>query len=373
MIPKRHPKILISILSVFLIISVLLVGFVSCTTTTTTITTTTTTSPTTASATTPITPTVAPIELIVNDHNPPESTVAKAWDDWAAWVEDKSEGRLKVTIIKGGALFTGDEAYQAVLNGSCDIAHYVVDSQQGFLLNLVFALPFMGWPEQHVEAAYQTLLDEFPEMRAEWEGVTILSFMIMPGTHIHTKDKVVVTPDDIKGMKVMGAEAMTIKAVDTAGATAADIPITEMTPSLQTGLVAGVINHFPVCGIFGALDLLKCHTVFGGGINFTPMYAIMNTAKFNSLPADLQQVLVDSGAVWLQKHTEWDNKSMDFAMDMTEGHTFTMLTDEEISVWYNLVKAPIHDKWIADCEAAGLPGQEVYDRARVLAESWTVD
>jgi TRAP-type C4-dicarboxylate transport system substrate-binding protein len=310
------------------------------------------------------------ITVTVNDHNPSESTVAKAWDDWGAWVEQESGGRLDISIIHGGALFANDaEAYQGTKDGACDMAHYVVDSEQGFLLSLVMALPFMGWPEQHVEDAYWTLMDEFPEMAAEWDDVMILSIMMMPPTQLHTIDKVVTTPEDVAGMRIIGAEAMTIKALDVAGATVADVPIPEMTTSLMTGLADGIINHFPVCGIFGALDVLQCHTVFGdGGINMTPMFVIVNRDFFNGLDDDLQDVLLDSGEKWLEFQTSWDNISMDNAMAMVEGHTITNLTPDQIAVWRDLVKAEIHDEWIADCEAAGLPGQEVYERALELTQ-----
>jgi TRAP-type C4-dicarboxylate transport system substrate-binding protein len=331
-------------------------------------TATPTTQPT-ATPTTQPTETAKPITVTVNDHNPAESTVAKAWDDWGAWVEQQSGGRLDINIIHGGALLANDaEAWQGTKDGVCDIAHYVVDSEQGFQLSLVMALPFMGWKEQHVEDAYWTLMNEFPAMANEWSDVKILSAMMMPPTQLHTIDKVVVTPNDIKGMRFIGAEAMTIKALAVAGATVADVPIPEMTTSLMTGLADGVINHFPVCGIFGALDVLKCHTVFGdGGINMTPMFAIMNKNFFNGLPADLQQVLIDSGPKWLEFQTSWDKISMDNAMTMCEGHTFTNLTPEEITVWRDLVKEPIHDEWIAQSEAVGLPGQAVYERAVELA------
>jgi TRAP-type C4-dicarboxylate transport system substrate-binding protein len=310
-----------------------------------------------------------PITVTVNDHNPAESTVAKAWDDWGAWVEEQSNGLLDINIIHGGALLANDaEAYQGTIDGVCDMAHYVIDSEQGFQLSLVMALPFMGWPEQHVEASFQTLMDEFPEMGAEWnDNLMVLTFMMMPPTQLHTIDKVVVTPADVAGLRIIGAEAMTIKALDVAGATVADVPIPEMTTSLMTGLADGVINHFPVCGIFGALDVLKCHTIFGdGGINMTPMFVIMNKDFFNGLPSSLQQVLLDSGPKWLEFQSSWDNISMDNAMAMCEGHTMTYLTPAQIAVWRDLVKASIHDEWIADCEAAGLPGQEVYDRALEL-------
>jgi C4-dicarboxylate-binding protein DctP len=312
------------------------------------------------------------ITVTVNDHNPAESGPAVSWDQWAEWVEEASNGRLDIEVIHGGALLANDaEAYQGTIDGVCDIAHYVIDSEQGFQLSIIMGLPFMGWPEQHVEAAYQQLIDEFPEMSAEWnDNVMVLSTMMMPPTQLHTIEEVVVTPADVAGLRIIGAEAMTIKALDVAGATVADVPIPEMTTSLMTGLADGVINHFPVCGIFGALDVLKCHTVFGdGGINMTPMFAIMNKDFFNGLPSDMQQVILDSGQKWLEIQAANDKLSMESAMSMCTEHTFTNLTPEQIGVWRDLVKAAIHDEWIADCEAAGLPGQDVYDRAFEIIDS----
>jgi hypothetical protein len=49
-------------------------------------------------------------------------------------------------------------------------------------------------------------------------------------------------------------------------------------------------------------------------------------------------------------------------------HTFTELTPQEIKVWYDLVKKPIHDRWIAEAEAKGLPGRAVYNETlRLIA------
>lgn len=312
-----------------------------------------------------------PIELIVNDHNPAFTGPGQSIIYWANYVNEKSNGRLHLTVYSGGALLSGEEVYRGVQTGVADIGHYVVDSREGFALNLVMGLPFMGWPKQHVEDKYLALLDKFPEMKAEWKGVTILSVMMMPPTHIHTTDKVVKTPADIKGMKIMGAEYMLNATMQAAGATAVQLDIADMAPSLNTGLIEGVINHFPVLNVFGALEFLKYHTVFGeGGINMTPMYLIMNMDKLNSLPADLKQLVIDSGSVWFEKFSELDAADQVNAQTYVKenNHTMTYLTPEEIKVWYDLVKQPVHDAWIADCNAKGLPGQAVYDEALRLAK-----
>ena len=315
------------------------------------------------------------IKLVVNNHNPPFSGPGQSVIHWAEEVNKQSGGRLELTVYSGGALLSGEEVYRGVQSGVVDIGIYVVDSHDGFVLNLIMGLPFMGWPEQHETGKlYQKLLDSFKEMRAEWEGVTIISFMMMPPTHIHMAKKVVVTPDDLKGEKIMGAEYMLNASMEAAGATPVHLDIGDMAPSLQTGLIDGIMNHFPVLKVFGALELTKTHTVFGdGGISITPMFVIMNTKVFNSLPPDLQKLLKDTAnSVWYKTFRELDTADIVNSVKLCKdwGHTFTYLTPQQIKVWYDLVKGPVHDRWIQDAENKGLPAKKVYNKALKLIKDY---
>ncbi len=291
-----------------------------------------------------------------------------AIDHWAEYVEQQSGGALDLEVIHGAALFTGDEIYGQLEAGGCDGGVYVVDREDGFLLNLALTLPFLGFPKQHFEDAFYTLMQEYPEYAAEWEGVTIISVMIMPGTQFHTVDKVIKTPAEIQGVKMFCAEASLVEIVNAVGGVGVELPITDMAPSVQTGVVDGVFNHFPVCNVFGALDMMHCHTVFGGGINFTPMFLLMSTKSLNGLPSDLKDLIMKSGSVWCDKFSELDEADMENAIALCEQNndTFIELTPAQIAEWRDLIKADVIDSWIADCNAAGLPGQAVYDRVMEL-------
>jgi hypothetical protein len=93
------------------------------------------------------------------------------------------------------------------------------------------------------------------------------------------------------------------------------------------------------------------------------MGIVWNQDSWNKLPSDVQKTIRDAeryyrepfyaGDLGFQKMTMGNAKKM--------GHSFTYLTSEEIKVWYNLVKKPIHDKWIEAVEARGLPGKAVYN------------
>lgn len=314
------------------------------------------------------------IELTVNDHNPPPSTIAKSWDAWGKWVEDQSKGRLKVTIHHGGALLAEKDAYRGTKTGVVDMAHYVLDRREGFLLSTVTTLPFLGMPAQ-LEAGelWMELLKKYPAMAKEWDGVKIIGLFMMPPTHIHNKKKEVKTPADLKGMKIHGAEYALVQTMNAAGASPIQLDITEMYTGLERGILDGVMNHFPVCFIFKVLELMPYHTIFGdGGINMTPMFAIMNPKKFNSLSPDLQKILEDSGKVWTQEMARLDFPLQKTAVDFCKekGHKITYLTPDEVKVWYDLVKEPIHNQWMKEAEAKGLPAKALYNDTLSLIKKY---
>jgi TRAP-type C4-dicarboxylate transport system substrate-binding protein len=314
------------------------------------------------------------IELTINDHNPPPSTIAQSWDAWGRWIEGQSKGRIKVTIHHGGALLAEKEAYRGTKTGVVDMAHYVIDRREGFLLSTVTTLPFLGLPAQ-LEAGqlWMELMGKFPAMAKEWDGVKIIGLFMMPPSHIHNKKKAIQTPADLKGMKIHGAEYATVQVMHAAGASPVQLDITEMYTGLERGIIDGVANHFPVCFIFRVLELMPYHTIFGdGGINMTPMFAIMNPKKFNSLSPDLQKLLEDSGKVWTQEMAKLDFPLQKTAVDFCKGknHTITNLTPQQIQVWYDLVKQPIHDQWIKEAEAKGLPAQALYNETLGLIKKY---
>lgn len=304
------------------------------------------------------------IAINVNDHNPEPSGPAQAIAYWAKMANEMGTGKFKITVYHGGALLTGDEAYRGAQSGVVDAAHYVLDRRDGFLLNTVITLPFMGLPNQEKTGKiYAELIRKYPEVRGEFKGVIPLVFNMMPPTHVHTKKKVVRTPADLRGMKIHGAEYALIQVMGAAGATAVQLDIADMYIGLERGMLDGVINHFPVLFVFRVLELLPYHTIFGpGGVNMTPMGIVWNEKKWNSYPNDVKKILTDSIHFYVEKFYEMDYGMQDSTVKFCKenNHTFTELTDNEIAVWYNLVKKPIHDKWIEAAEAKELPGNKIY-------------
>lgn len=333
-----------------------------------------TTKPTTAPTSTPTAAPPQTFQFTFNDHNPPGMPVNDATVAYVKYIEEKSGGRIKINLVSGGALFSADEAWRQTQTGGCDAAVCALSKEYGVYLNDVVSLPFLGWPgRDETTKIYHALLDKFPEMRKEFGNVTYRTFGMMPPVQMHWRSKVVKTPADVKGVKSFCAEAIYADTYSALGGVPVNIDITEMYQAVEKGVVEGVVNHAPVCFVFGALELLKSHTYFGqGGISMAPVGMIWNNNSYNKLPDDLKKVVNEADELWYKTFME---KEVGFNA-MVEGkikewgHTMVVLTPSEIAQWRDMVKDAVINKWIKAANDKGLPGTAVYEEALKLAASY---
>jgi C4-dicarboxylate-binding protein DctP len=94
-------------------------------------------------------------------------------------------------------------------------------------------------------------------------------------------------------------------------------------------------------------------------VGFGPFFILMNTAKFNSLPADVQQqmmsVLGPDWTLWASRYTDNSNiKSKQLCKD--KGVEIITLSAEDRAKMVTLAK-PLWDDHIANMESKGLPGK----------------
>ena len=92
---------------------------------------------------------------------------------------------------------------------------------------------------------------------------------------------------------------------------------------------------------------------------------------WDKLPKQAQQAFMD-----LQPWVEQEDLQLNAQLIEQEranarkmGHPIIRLTPEQIELWTKAV-TPIHEKWIAETEAKGLPARAVYDEAKRLIDKY---
>lgn len=311
--------------------------------------------------------------MVFSSSNPPVVPIVQAALKWFEEVKAETGGKVEFKVITGGALLQEQEAFRGVQSGIADIATYILDERDGFILNGVVMLPFMNWPSR--EAAneiYAKLLEEFPALRAEWKGVKYFALSMMPPNHIHTKKKAVREIEDLKGLKIAitGKYAELIRAL---GAVPVEVPIQDWYHALERGIVDGCLNHFAVLKAFGLLEQVPYHTVFGpGGINMGVIGVIMNEKAWEQLPPEVQDAFLRTQRTYTRvlyeiEDTAYIDSAIQFCKE--KGHTFVELTPQQIEQWRARVREAVIEEWIKTCEDKGLPGRQVYEAAlKMIAE-----
>lgn len=89
------------------------------------------------------------------------------------------------------------------------------------------------------------------------------------------------------------------------GATGIGMPLSEVVPALDQGAIDGTISGLSVFVAFKMNDLLKVVTVTND--TFIISLAVVSKPWLDSLPADLQKIVIDSGAAIQAKTQAWES------------------------------------------------------------------
>ena len=97
------------------------------------------------------------------------------------------------------------------------------------------------------------------------------------------------------------------------GATGVGMPLSEVVPALDQGTIDGTISGLSVFVAFKMNDLLKVVTVTND--TFIISIAVVSKPWLDTLPPDLQKIVIDSGAAVQAKTQQWE---VDFTKKLEE-------------------------------------------------------
>jgi TRAP-type transport system periplasmic protein len=118
-----------------------------------------------------------------------------------------------------------------------------------------------------------------------------------------------------KKLRINGTE-MERQKMAKLGATGIGMPLSEVVPALDQGTIDGTISGLSVFVAFKMNDLLKVVTVTND--TFIISIAVVSKPWLDTLPADLQKIVIDSGAAVEAKTQQWE---MDFTKKLESDWT----------------------------------------------------
>ncbi len=185
------------------------------------------------------------IAVRVGHVNPPGDPSHDAWEFFKKTLEQKSNGRFAVSLYPAGQLGDERELIEQVKMGSVDL---VTVNSAPLSLHFpkfdVFVLPYLFRDEPHLQRFVdgpvgQKLAEEFEKTT----NIKLLAYWANGVRHMFLPKKAVVTPDDLRGVKVrvMNNEVY-IGLFNALGAMPTPMAYGEVYTALSTGVIDAAEN-----------------------------------------------------------------------------------------------------------------------------------
>lgn len=249
------------------------------------------------------------VELKLSHYVPPNHTIHKALEAWAAELAQRSAGRLTLKIYPAAQLGPVQRQFDLARSGQADLAVGLTGATPGrYPMTELTGLPFV-WPQagstsaitsrRLTELAPKYLGPEFPGVRILWMGVA-------PTISFFTARRAIANVADLQGLKLRFQGEQHAKVLRLLGAVPLQVPPGEVADGMGKGVIDGALFNFEAAESFG-LGAIARH-VAGPGFITATLGLVMNQARYESLPADLRQIIDDTTGPKAAEHVgqRWD-------------------------------------------------------------------
>jgi len=281
----------------------------------------------------------------------------------AELVSEKTNGEFTLNISYGG-LSKPRENLDNISIGAIEMAQFCAgyhpDKNR---LITVLELPFLGVSNLKEEVAVSNAVYANPAVAkemAQWNAKLLMTSP-MPQYNLVGTGKPPQSLKDFKGMRIRatGGIGEAFKAV---GAVPTSVTATEAYQAMASGVVDAVAFAQHAHLSYGTINEADWWTAnLNPGTVNCPV--VVNTDAYAAL-TDKERAALDSSVPEAMDHylanygkllDRWDEVLKE------KGVQKVMIPEAELAAFRAKAADPIREKWIADMQAQGLPGQELYD------------
>lgn len=173
--------------------------------------------------------------------------VHKAMEYLAERAYEKSNGKIQITVYPSQQLGTERECLELLQIGSLGMTKVSSSVLEGFSPNFkVFSLPYIFRDDDHKFKFFESDFGRELLTTTEKYWLRGLCYYDAGSRSFYTKNKPILHPDDLKGLKIRTQESPTsVKLVNALGGSATPISWGELYTALQQGVVDGAENNPP--------------------------------------------------------------------------------------------------------------------------------
>lgn len=278
-------------------------------------------------------------------------------------LEEKSKGRIKVTIHPGGALAPAPAHYENIVAGAFDIGWTLQGYTPGrFPLSAIVEMPFLWSSAQEATRVFWQLFEEMPALQNEYRDVKVLATWTHDLGQLYTTSKPVRTLEDLRGLKIRAPGPVQTSMLRALGAVPLNMPAGEVYDALERGVVDGLVIGLSAIKGFRLEQLVKHATL--AKFYVATMIVAMNQQTYKKLSSE-DRAMLDSltgrrmAMLGAKNYDDEADDGLD-ALKKVKASIY-QLTPAETEKWKQAT-SQMSKEWIKEMESKGLPGKQVYDK-----------
>lgn len=232
-----------------------------------------------------------------------DSYLHKSCEKFKEYVEDKSEGKIKVEIYPNGELGDYETAIEAVKAGTQQMTCATTSALASYDPKLgLMDLPYLFESKEQMDAAVNGgAVEELYTQWLEENGFYNGGIQYDGARGLSNNKKEVKTPSDLKGLKIRVMQSdLYIKLFDAFGANPTPMSFTDLYTGLQQGTVDGQDNSPMLTYVNKFYEVQKYYST----IDTVYAQCVMVCSKdfMDSLPEDIKAILDEGSAECLVKY-----------------------------------------------------------------------
>lgn len=185
-----------------------------------------------------------------------------ALESFAKAVSEKTKGELTVKVYNNGVLGNQTDAIEQTRNGALDFANFNLGPMGPIVpMTNVVSLPFLFSSEEQMHHVMDGKIGRDFSDAMEKKGLVALSYFDSGSRSIFNNLRPITTPDDVKGMKVrVMNNQLYVDMMAALGGNATPLAMSEVYPSLKTGVVNGAENNYPTYDEYKLNEVAKYYS-----------------------------------------------------------------------------------------------------------------
>jgi len=269
-------------------------------------------------------------------------------------------GKAELTQYTGSILLSAAKMAAGISYGIADIGLSNLSYTRGqFPVMEIMDLP-LGFPSAWIAGhVANDFYDKFKPK--DFEGYHMLMLSSSPINVIQTLDKPVRTLEDLKGMKLRGTGRLgdIVKAL---GGSPLPIETPLLYDCLKRSLVEGALLPLETLKSFKTGELIKYVTPSWRVGSAYCFYVLMNKAKWDGLPSDVQKTMTNFSKEFVERWTvEWNNIDIEGReFFLKQGGQFESIPEAANYKWIKAVQ-PVIDDYKKDLVSKGHKASEIDD------------